>query len=624
MPGSIQPKPIKNAAPLDRIRGLSDDQIASLRAYWITSVQEFLAAADLPAGVANLASILDVDEVRTETLIQRARQAVPPSRGKEKDLEDEAMAIDYPAGAIEPTPQMRAGEKYETIAFAGELPSRVDYSDSLPPPRDQGRRGTCVAHAAAAVREFLEIQYLETVGQSVDVDKINLSEQFIYWWCKERDNLPRVSGTYPQLGIECLADIGAPPENDWPYNPAVVTGDEGQGPPPEVAIEDAWRYRVKRVIQLDPKDVDSIKTALADGKAVLFAIPIFNSWYRNRMTRRFGKINMPMPNERPNGAHAMAIIGYVDDEETPGGGYFLVRNSWAPWGYDNPLGESIGSIPYAFISKHNMAASTGDRASFSDVYIRDNEEDAGEVPSEGNKYNSPDIWVRHENDGQEGHQTPRGGAPNWIYVRAWNLGPGEAKGVRGTLYQSPVSPSIWPNNWQKIGEIIFPHIPLGESAISALVWTPADDGPFCFLAQLHSSDDPLQHEWSVRNDNNVAQKNLIVLQLGPGEKADFSFRMNGLPGKVTHMDLSVNRKAFPRGRVELRMADRQGARGGGKLIEDEAKLADLAVKATDYEDIGVTITADQRATPGETGEIVFTQTYGRLLVGRVVVQVEIV
>ncbi|HEY52160.1 MAG TPA: C1 family peptidase [Caldilineae bacterium] len=624
MPGSTSPKPIVNPAPLARIQGLSDDHVASLNAYWITSIQEFLAVAELPDGRHQLALILELDDDQVTKLVKSAERELPPSRGPEKAREDEVMLRDYGTGALEPPPaQMRAVEEYETIAYAGELPALVDYTASMPAVRNQGVRGTCVAYAAAAVREFLEVQFLQDGGEQADATGVDLSEQFIYWWCKEQDHLPHVSGTYPHLGMECLAEVGAPPETIWPYDATPQPGNEGQGPPPAGAEEAAVRYRIKRVIRIDPKDVASIKAALADGKAILFTIPVFNSWFQNRITRRYGKINMPLPGEKSSGAHAMALVGYVDDENAPGGGYFLLRNAWSPWGYDNPQGEGFGSIPYAFIATHNLAADTGDRASTADVYIRDNVDDRGETPSAGNKFNSPDIWLRRNEDGREGHQIARPGETNWLYVRAWNLGPQVAKDVRAALYQAQASPSIWPEDWREIGEATFTDIPAGESATTALAWTPPDAGPHSFFARISSADDPVQHEWSVRNDNNVAQKSLIVLRIKPGARARFRFVMHAPPGESARMNLDIDRRSFEKGRVELQMVGLERARSV-RLIEDEARLANLALKSSAEQEVKVTITADDRAKPGELGEIVFTQHYGRLLIGRLIAQVEIV
>ena len=99
--------------------------------------------------------------------------------------------------------------------------------------------------------------------------------------------------------------------------------------------------------------------------------------------------------------------------------------------------------------------------------------------------------------------------------------------------------------------------------------------------------------------------------------------MHGLPNQVTMMDLNIDRAGFPRGRIELRLAPRTGFRGSGRLEEDEARLANLQVQATDAEAVGVFITTDAAAKAGEVGEIIFTQHYGNLLVGRMTVRVEV-
>ncbi len=89
------------------------------------------------------------------------------------------------------------------------------------------------------------------------------------------------------------------------------------------------------------------------------------------------------------------------------------------------------------------------------------------------------------------------------------------------------------------------------------------------------------------------------------------------------MNLDIDRRSFEKGRVELQMVGLERGRSV-RLIEDEARLANLALKSTDEQEVKVTITADDRSMPGEIGEIVFTQHYGRLLIGRLIVQVETV
>ena len=613
--GSPIPQPLKNVAALNRIAGLTPAQIEALHSYWIISIQEFLAVFELAGGREALKTILELEDSDLDTLRKGAASVVGPERSLAW-LEKEALKADYQLGVVVSPPERDIS--YDGIAFPGPLPTLVDYSPQLPPVRDQGIRSTCVAHAAAAVREFLEIKAgLAAPGA------INLSEQYIYWWCKQNDNLPTVAGTYPHLGLTCLAKAGTVTETDWPYSDLLVPDSEGQGPPPKGIESQAWRYKVKRVLRLEPHDVTAIKTALATGRAVLFAIPVYDSWFRNRVSRTSGKINLPLPGELSNGAHAMVLIGYVDDETAPGGGYFLVRNSWTPWGFDSPF-PGCGTISYEFIARHNMTAATGDRVSLADAYVRNDDQDTGQASGSGVYHNSPDLWLRRVEDGQEGHQTPALGVPNYLYVRAWNQGPEVANKVTATVYVAPLSTSLWPDHWRPAGSVTFPDIPAATSAIAAVCWIPVGAGPYSFLVKLASAADPAQPGWSARDDNNVALKSLAILRLHPGDSGQVQFPMYGPPSLPDAMDLIVDRDRFPRGRVHLRMGERASNGNGARLQENPAKLAGLAAQATMAETVGVTITADANARPGERGEIVITQHYDSLLVGRLAVQIEIV
>jgi outer membrane biosynthesis protein TonB len=55
----------------------------------------------------------------------------------------------------------------------------------------------------------------------------------------------------------------------------------------------------------------------------------------------------------------MAIVGYQDDPSVPGGGYFMIRNSWGEtWAKDSQLGAGYARLPYEFISKQGRSAYT--------------------------------------------------------------------------------------------------------------------------------------------------------------------------------------------------------------------------------------------------------------------------
>ena len=611
------PKPIKNVAPLARMTGLTPAQLDILQQHWIISIQEFLALTDIPTVRPGLMKLLGVDDAALQSLIQEANTQL--SSWRDAAAEDEALdELTYAAGALPPPPTMRDEVQYETIPHETPLPPALSYSDELPPLRNQGVRGTCVAHAAAAVREFLEIQRRKGTAK-FNPRRINFSEQFIYWWCKEQDGMPDVSGTYPALGMQCLAEAGVSWEKSWPYNPNPKPGNESQGPPPPAALQEAQHYRIRRVIHLRPDDIDSMKAALVQGKSVMIAIPMFESWFHNRITRKFGKINLPLPDDKTVGAHAMALVGYVDDAEAPGGGYFILRNAWKPWAMANPLGKGLGTIPYAFMRQHNLLADTGELLAVADVYIRDNENDRGEVPSSGPTFDSPDIWVRWNQDGGAEHQHPLPDQQNWLYVRAWNMGPERATQVRAQVFVATASPSIWPDMWQPLGEISFPDLAAGENAVAALQWVPpAED--VRFLVRINAAEDMARHEWAVQYDNNIAQKNVVYRQLRPGEGITLSFPIYGLPQRLTLRHLRVNRQAFRGGRLRLSIEDGQSYRQDAEKTEDQV-LKTLASQATERRMATLAIEMAENAGPNDGGRIIISQAYGKALVGRMSVVV---
>lgn len=230
-----------------------------------------------------------------------------------------------------------------------------DHRGVMPPVRDQGDRGTCVAFASVAVLEH----WLTVAGAYQP-----MSAQFMYWNCKAHDGIPTTAGTWCAVAFERLEDDGVCLEPTWPYNPSPQAGNEGQGPPPVGAQREALSYRAPRR-SMSPTSVMDIRNALAGDRVVAVSVPVYNSWYHNDIVRDTGDITMPVPGEYPSGGHAMCVIGCVDQPDRPwiGGGRFIVRNSWSErWGRSGMWGPGHGTIPYAYITRHGMEAYTIARA----------------------------------------------------------------------------------------------------------------------------------------------------------------------------------------------------------------------------------------------------------------------
>lgn len=185
-----------------------------------------------------------------------------------------------------------------------------------------------------------------------------------------------------------------------------------------------------------------------------------------------------------------------------------------------------------------------------DLFIQDTPEDIGNEPNNesDNFYISPDIWVRNSNDGtmnqehQNGVFRPTGS--NFVYVRIRNRGCTPSTSSNVTLYWAKASSGLsWPDPWT--GSVSVAGAPMGgivgtqasgviagaNSTILVFPWSPpnpndyssfgADRAHFCLLARITP---PTVVEtanlWdNVKNNNNIAWKNIEVTSSGGGREA---------------------------------------------------------------------------------------------------------
>ena len=331
----------KQGIPLSSIEGFPESAANRLAELWITTAEELVGAAVREDGPLGLAEFLGVSEAEVMELVEQAMAVLPPDVSfAPDDIGSFGLgALDEPEGD---------DPDAEPVSFA-PLPGQVDLRDRMPPVRNQRNRGTCVAHACVAVREFL----LGKESTSGD-----LSEQFLYWDCKQKDDYPG-EGTWIRVGMACLKQDGVCVEQVWPYNPQPILGNESQGPPPAGAADKAASYRISDSQKLEPRWVNALRQTLADGKPVAFAVPVFTYWFTEPV-RSTGDVRMPLSTDNVEGGHAMCMAGYEDDPSVPDGGFFLVRNSWGTttWGKDSVVEPGYARMPYAYISQYGSSAYT--------------------------------------------------------------------------------------------------------------------------------------------------------------------------------------------------------------------------------------------------------------------------
>jgi C1A family cysteine protease len=312
----------------------------ALKALGFRSVEAFISAAR----VANreMSSYLGED---VNTILRQLPD----------NLRAQALAFSLPPRfamgvAIEHIPRPRHAFRVSLLPPGVQAVPQVNLISQMPPIRDQGRRGTCVAHAALAVVEH----YAGTQNSYQD-----MSEQFLYWNCKQNDGHPNDEGTYLAMAMPLLERDGCCLESIWPYNPNPVAGNQSQDPPPSGAQAEALQYKVTPNHQLPPTSVQDLKNELARQRCVAFDVPVFNSWYQSSEVTRTGEITVPIPGEQPVDGHAMCLVGYEDlpGEDALGDGQFILRNSWGTaWAYESAFQPGYGTIPYVYIARYGQEA----------------------------------------------------------------------------------------------------------------------------------------------------------------------------------------------------------------------------------------------------------------------------
>ncbi len=581
---------IPGGVPLSAVPGLNQAQIKTLQDAWILTAQELVALHNTDESTRDrLASALGISRQALSQLVTEAEALIPPVRDlHEIEMAEAAARAPYGLGALLDEPDLEAIETLPPYEPEGRavLPESVSLLDQLPPLRNQGGRGTCVAHAVLAVREQLEI----AARCPADLD---LSEQYVYWWCKAHDGIPHVSGTYVSVGMRCLAETGAPLESAWPYV-AVEKGDQGQGPPPEAAAQGDPGFRTLRTQQFNRTDIDGIKACLYEGRAVAFSVPVYDSWYASSATARWGKITLPLPGEPQNGGHAMTLVGYQDDADAPGGGYFLVRNSWQPWSWDGAWRPGYGYIPYAYIKRLASAVYSATRISGAQVYLRDADERTT-LHSATLTWNSPDLWLRQTADGGTQHQPVSPGMPAAVYVRCHNQGPAYAYAVRVEVFAAPAAPYVRADAWQRIGSLSSRWLAPGNAVFGPLTWTPPADGPnhYSLLARISSAEQRAAETFEPAATATVAQRNVWFCQGMPAESLTVSFPLAAAANRPGAISFAVLRGNLPAGaelsavRIRLDAAEPEtrgitddvltGALTGALLASGPARRAELSL-----------------------------------------------
>lgn len=206
----------------------------------------------------------------------------------------------------------------------------MDLRARLGPVHEQGERPTCLAFAVTAAHEL---------SRAESVVEEDLSEEALYWGCKKLDGgVP--TGTSFTAARGALGSWGQPAEVIWPYDPR---RDESLPYRPPRGVTAGGREWHRAPLARVRHSVASLRTVLASGRIVAVGLLLTQGFY-NPLANW---IPVPTAGEATLGAHAVALVGYDDDDSGAGHAGFLVRNSWG----DAWADRGYAWLPYSYVQK---------------------------------------------------------------------------------------------------------------------------------------------------------------------------------------------------------------------------------------------------------------------------------
>jgi len=202
-----------------------------------------------------------------------------------------------------------------------KLPVKVDLTNKMPPVYSQAPLGSCTAQAIAGAIQYLQPTFMP-------------SRLFIYY--NERVMIGTVnedSGAHIRDGIKTIVRDGVCRERYWKYFPEKL-----KIKPPE------WCYTIAEYDQITEyyriTNLQEMKSSLARGYPVIFGFAVYEG-INNKKVIKTGELNMPKPNERMMGGHAVLAVGYDDKRKR-----LIVRNSWGDtWGK-----KGYFTMPYDYVT----------------------------------------------------------------------------------------------------------------------------------------------------------------------------------------------------------------------------------------------------------------------------------
>ena len=189
------------------------------------------------------------------------------------------------------------------------LPPEYSLIPKLPPIKNQGREGSCLAYVLSDVKA-----YHETI-ESGSETAIDYHPQFIY---QRRKN--KGEGMSTRYGFKLLRDVGMLPCKEYEKLLNIQKKSKKKKQKQNIEkmfIEHAKNFQIDGYVKAS--DVQSIKEGIFQFGVCVCIIPIYN-YSKKQWIKDDG--------QKLLGFHAVSLVGYSDKQQS-----FIVRNSWGEgWG----------------------------------------------------------------------------------------------------------------------------------------------------------------------------------------------------------------------------------------------------------------------------------------------------
>lgn len=228
-------------------------------------------------------------------------------------------------------------------------PTSVDLRQWCSPVENQGKLGSCTAHAAIGVVEYFERR---SAGKHIDG-----SRRFVYKTTRNLLGVTGDTGAWLRNAMGALILCGVPSEQYWPYTDVDPDFDIE---PPQFVYSVADNFEALKYFAHDPLGANVPRQAVLDNvkKYLAAGVPsMFGFWGYGSFDSGDAPGHVPFPTDQelagdPAWGHAIVAVGYddarkitnkVSNKSTTGA--LLFRNSWSgTWG-DN----GYGWMPYRYV-----------------------------------------------------------------------------------------------------------------------------------------------------------------------------------------------------------------------------------------------------------------------------------